>query len=218
MPVQSQDLKNGQPVNNRTGPMAMFKPAARSVPPVQPAPAPQPPPPPEQPRRAPGRDWSLTVGKLAVWLAVLAFGGIWWCINGGYSVIGLEPAAAAFGWIGNLGYALVANWTFIVDLPSVVEQQLGIPRVQPVLPWVGVIAASALQIVVTYRRRAGKSLPLWMIIAAILLSLYDLGTTWFGLGTTSWIKQAGAGLQTFMALLLTFGLEGLIGFLLPHRK
>jgi len=212
MPVTSGDLKNGQPVAPGASRWPLWKSESEAPPPPQRAPDP-----PQRPRRR-GPDWSLVIGQLAGWVALAAFGGVWWVINGGFSVIGLGPAASGFGWIGNLGYAVVTSWTFRVGLPEAVVQALGIPRIQPVLPWVGSAAASVLQVVLTYRQHRKLKIPGGILIVGLLLSLYDLGTTWYGLGTTSWARQAGVAFQSVLAVILTFGLELLIGLLLRPGK
>lgn len=173
----------------------------------------------KQPRlhlELPRGDWSLVLGRIALWLALAAFGGVWWMINGGFSVIGLGPAAAAFGDIGRLGHALITVWSFRITLPSAAIAA-GLPTVQPVLPWAGVVAASLLQVVAVYRKRRRLAIPLWMVLVTLLLSLYDLGTTWYGLGTTRWVQQAGSAFQIVLALILTFGLELLVGVLLRAK-
>ena len=45
-------------------------------------------------------DWPLLLGKIGVWLALASFGGIFWAINGGFSVIGLEVLATSFNHAG----------------------------------------------------------------------------------------------------------------------
>jgi hypothetical protein len=155
------------------------------------------------------RDWSLTIAKFGVLLALLPFGGIFWAVNGGFSVLGLEVLAGAFNSAGRLFWAAVSAITF--DVPARVP---GLPTAQPLVPWCGVLAATLLQIALVWRKLRGKSIPTWLVVFTILLSIYDLATTYFGLGTVGWIVRAGFIIQFPIALLLTFGLEATIGYML----
>src|SRR6266545_6417705 len=89
-----------------------------------------------QPASAPPRrhtDWSLLLGKAGVWLMLVAFGGIIWAINGGFSVLGLSVVASSFNDAGRLFWAFATLWTFHVPVNTP-----GLPTDQPVLPWAGV--------------------------------------------------------------------------------
>lgn len=154
-------------------------------------------------------DWTLTAGKVGVLLALAPFGGLFWAVNGGFSVLGLGVIAASFNSAGALFWAGISAITFHV--PVAVP---GLPDTQPLLPWGAVIGATILQIVVVWRKLQQKSIPFWLLAFAILLSLYDIATTFFGLGTVQWIADAGFVVQAPIALILTFGLEATVGFLL----
>src|SRR5215216_2105499 len=119
-------------------------------------------------------DWPLLLGKIGVWLAIVSFGGIFWAINGGFSVIGLEVVATSFNHAGRLFWAAMASITFPVPVSVV-----GLPSTQPLFPWLGVIAASLLQVCVIYLKLRGRSIPLWMLSAAGILSIYNAATTFF---------------------------------------
>lgn len=157
-------------------------------------------------------DWSLVAGQVALVLALLPFGLLWWGINGAYSVQGLGGLAEAFGKTQALWYRIVALWTFRITLPPEAAG-LDLPVVQPVLPWLGVLSATIFQVVIIVRR-GRRPIPLWMGVAAMLLSVYDIGTTWFGLGMVGWIHEAGAITQAIIAVVMTFGLEIIVGFAL----
>lgn len=166
-----------------------------------------PPPPPR--RRSPTLIW---LGFLGVWLAILAFWPPFWAINGGYSVQGLEIVAGRFNEAGALAWEWLSLWTFrvpITDLP-------GLNEVQPVLPWVGVTAATILQVVIVAARLLRAEIPPALWVAGILLSLYDLVTTFFGLGTVAWIQAGGAAIQGVVAILLTFTGEVGVGVLVRN--
>lgn len=161
--------------------------------------------------KAAAHDWTLTLGKIGVWLAVASFGGIFVAVNGGFSVMGLQVVAEAFNDAGKLLWAALSSLTFPVPI-----QVPGLPARQPLIPWVGVVSATLLQIVVIYRKLRRKQVPRWMMAAAILLSLYDLGTTYFGLGTVAWIQQAGVAFRGILALIITFIFEVTVSFLLKR--
>src|SRR5437764_4728514 len=127
-------------------------------------------------------DWPLALGKVGVCLAIASFGVIFWAINGGFSVIGLEVVATSFNHAGRLFWAAIASVTFPVPVSVP-----GLPSTQPLFPWLGVIAASLLQVCVIYLKLRGRDIPPWMLLAAVLLSIYDMATTFFGLGTVGWI-------------------------------
>ena len=154
-------------------------------------------------------DWPLLLGKVGVWLAIACFGGIFWAINGGFSVIGLQVVATSFNHAGRLFWAAMASVTFPVPVSVV-----GLPSTQPLIPWLGVIAASLLQVCTIYLKLRGRDIPHWMLLAAVLLSIYDLATTFFGLGTVTWIAQAGLVVQAGLAFILTFIVELTVSFML----
>jgi divalent metal cation (Fe/Co/Zn/Cd) transporter len=154
-------------------------------------------------------DWPVLLALGGVWLAITAFGGVFWAINGGFSVLGLEVVATSFNTAGRLCWAALASITFPVPV-----HVPGLPQTQPLLPWLGVLAASLLQVCVLYLKLRGRDVPLWMLVAAVLLSLYDLGTTFFGLGTVAWIARAGYILQGLLAVILTFIFEVTVSFML----
>lgn len=161
--------------------------------------------PPSKPRR----DWTLLMGKLGVVLAIISFGGVFWAINGGFSVLGLEVLATSFNAAGRLFWIAMASFTFRV--PIVVP---GLPSDQPLIPWLGVVAASLLQVVVLYRKLKGLAIPRWLWVAAIVVSGYDLVTTFFGLGTVAWLVAAGPVVQGVVAIILTFIVEGSVSVIL----
>jgi hypothetical protein len=171
----------------------------------QAAPAPRPP--------RGGPDWSLLLIKLAGWLAVAAFGGLFWMVNGGFSVLGLEIVAKGFGPGGVLFWETVSSlklpWRFLIP---------GLPATQPAIPWVGCVAASLIQVGIVWRSLLRRPIPIWAAIVAFILSIYDLATTWFGLGTLQWVQWAGSIVQSVIAVLFTFGLELLIGVLLRRQQ
>ena len=173
---------------------------------------------PRQERRATGRhwtndvDWTLWLAKAGAWLAVISFGGIFWAINGGFSVMGLAIIATSFNEAGDLFWASLAAITFTVPRPVA-----GLGATQPLIPWLGVVAASILQVTIIIRRRRGQPIPLWMWISGVILSVYDLTTTFYGLGTLRWIQQAGVLVQAFLSAVLTFLLELTVGMLVKKR-
>lgn len=152
---------------------------------------------------------ALLIGKLGMWLTVASFGGIFWAVNGGFSVIGLGVLASSFNSAGMLFWAAVSTWVFPVPV-----QVAGLPATQPVIPWVGVVAASLLQISVSWLKLSKRPIPVPLLITAILISVYDYVTTVFGLGTIPWIAVVGLPAQLLVAIPLTFCLEAAIGYAL----
>jgi hypothetical protein len=152
---------------------------------------------------------ALMLGRLGMWLAVASFGGIFWAINGGFSVIGLGVVAASFNDAGRLFWASVSSVQFAV--PVRVE---GLPTTQPLIPWIGVAAASCLQISVMWLKLSKRHIPLTLFLTVILLSAYDYVTTFYGLGTVTWIATIGWPAQLAIAVPMTFGIEAAIGYAL----
>jgi len=106
----------------------------------------------------------------------------------------------------------VTLWTFTVpvDAPA-------LPTRQPVVPWIVVITTTVVQVVVLYRKLSGKPVPPWLWVTAAVLSLYDFGTTYAGLGTVVWLRQVGIIARGVLAFLLTFVVETAAGFALKRR-
>jgi hypothetical protein len=154
---------------------------------------------------------AILIGKIGMWLTVASFGGIFWAVNGGFSVIGLGVLASAFNSAGMLFWAAVSSWSFPVPV-----QVVGLPTTQPVIPWIGVVAASLLQISVSWLKLSKRSIPLPLLVTALLISIYDYVTTVFGLGTVAWIALIGLPAQIILAIPLTFCLEAAIGYALKR--
>jgi hypothetical protein len=155
---------------------------------------------------------AILLGKAGMWLAVASFGGIFWAVNGGFSVIGLGVLASAFNSAGALFWAAVSSWTFPV--PVIVP---GLPTTQPVIPWIGVVAASLLQISVAWLKLGKQPIPWQLLMVAALMSVYDYATTFFGLGTIPWLEKGGPIPALLIAIPLTFALEVSIGYALKRR-
>lgn len=159
----------------------------------------------------PARDGcALLLGRIGLWLAVIAFGGVAWAINGGYSVIGLGVIAAAFNDAGRTFWELATTIQFVVPVRGGVRL--------PLVPWIGVVASSLLQISVIWLKLSGRPIPRWLLAAAAAASIYDYGTTLFGLGAVAWIARIGIGAQALLAAPLTFALELMVGYALRGGK
>jgi hypothetical protein len=155
---------------------------------------------------------AILLGKLGMWLAVISFGGIFWAVNGGFSVIGLGVLASSFNSAGALFWAAVSTWTFAVPV-----QVKGLPTTQPLIPWIGVVAASLLQISVSWLKLSKVAIPRPLLIVCVLLSIYDYVTTFYGLGTIPWLAPGGPVPAAVLAVPLTFTLEIAIGYALKRR-
>jgi hypothetical protein len=153
-------------------------------------------------------DLSLLLGRVGMVLCVLSFGGLLWAINGGFSVIGLERMALMFNASGRVFWAIMTLWRF--EVPTVP----GLPGTQPIVPWIGVSAASMLQIAVIYRRAVHLPIPRSMFFAALVLSAYDLATTFFGLASMPWLQSTHPAVVGLLALILTFVVEFIFSFAL----
>lgn len=162
---------------------------------------------------------ALLLGKAGMWLAVLSFGGIFWAVNGGFSVIGLGVLSQSFNDAGRLFWAAIAQITFRVPVPPAVLVAVPtLPVTQPLIPWIGVVAASCLQISITWLKLSGQSIPIPLLITAVLLSGYDYVTTFFGLMTVPWLVPGGPVPAMALAVPLTFALELAIGYALKKKR
>lgn len=159
-----------------------------------------------------GDGCAILIGKAGMWLAVISFGGIFWAVNGGFSVIGLGVLASSFNDAGRLFWAAISQFHFAV--PVAVP---GLPTTQPLIPWIGVVAASLLQISVAWLKLSKAPVPRPLFITAVLLSAYDLVTTFYGLGTIPWLAPGGPIPAAVLAVPLTFSLEIAIGYALKRR-
>lgn len=160
-------------------------------------------------------DPALLLGKIGMWLAAIAFGGVFWTINGGFSVVGLGVMAGSFNDAGRLFWLAVSSIRFSV--PGLKAEQiaaLGLSPDQPLIPWMGVAAATCVQVSVLWLKLSGRPVPVSLLIAAILLSLYDYVTTFFGLTTVAWIAVIGWPLAALLAIPITFALEALLSYAL----
>lgn len=154
---------------------------------------------------------ALRAGDIGVWLAVLAFGLPIFAVNGGFSVTGLGWLCRSFNDAGRLIWAGLE--AFAVPVPVVVP---GLPSTLPVIPWMGVLASSICQVVVIWLKLSGREVPTKLMVAATALSIYDFGTTLFGLFDVAWLKRGGLLVQVPVATLMTFSPEIIIGAVLPR--
>ena len=155
------------------------------------------------------------IGKIGAWMIIVPFSLLFIGINGGFSVLGLEAIAQLFNDAGRQFWAIITA----IELPVVVQVS-GLPTHWPVLPWGGVIGGSLLQGVVIWKKLSKDYIPLWLWILVIVVSLYDLGTTFFGLGTIEWIEEAGIMgdiLQSILAVVITFIVEATISTMLKVK-
>lgn len=161
-------------------------------------------------RWMPHVSWAGIIGEIGIWLIVASFGGVVWAINGGFSVLGLEELARSFNTYGMIFWSLMSAWTF--EIPAAAKANL--PAVQPVLPWVGVVGASLVQIVVIFMRIMKQKIPGVLVFVVFLVSLYDLGTTYRGTGAVNWLAEAPVLARGVLSILITFVFEAIVGFLL----
>lgn len=159
-----------------------------------------------------GGGCAILIGKLGMWLAVASFGGIFWAVNGGFSVIGLGVLASSFNSAGLLFWAAISQFTFPV--PVAVP---GLPTTQPLIPWIGVVAASLLQVSVTWLKLSKHHVPWQLMATAVLLSIYDYATTVAGLSSIPWLAKGGIVPALVLAVPLTFAIEAAIGFALKRK-
>jgi hypothetical protein len=185
-------------------------PAARQP---QPQLKPQPQPQPKQVKRTAeqqrlsGFSMLLILGAIICLLAPI--GALFFAVNGGYSIEGLNKIADAFNAPGRFIWAFLSTFTFHV--PVVLP---GLPETQPVIPWLIVVGTSILQVMTMWLKVTGRYIPRWLMGLASVLSLYDLGTTFVGFSAVAWIIKAGVLLQAPLAVLFTFGFEAALSLML----
>lgn len=143
-------------------------------------------------------------------LIVAVFGGVFWAINGGFSVLGLETVCSMFE-SGKVFWRLMSSLT----LPLTAQGQV---YVLPILPWIGVVGITVLQCSTLYLKMKGNNTPKALWVAALVASLYDFGSTYSGLGTVAWLAHAGWVVQGVTAIFLTFLFELTVSWLLSQRK
>lgn len=150
-------------------------------------------------------------GDVGVWLAAAAFGLPVFVINGGFSVSGLGWLCRSFNEAGRLLWAGLE--AFALPVPVVVP---GLAGSLPIIPWVGVLASSICQIVVVWLKFSEREVPFRVLFAAGILSVYDVGTTFFGLSGVAWLRGGGWVVQMLVALFMTFCMEFIVGAVLPR--
>lgn len=158
------------------------------------------------------RDWSLELGRYGVLLASVVFGGALWAIYGGYNVLGLQAITQSFNDAGKVFWAIISLWQ--IDLPNAP----GIPRSIPAVPWLGVISASTTQFAIVYRKMRSLHIPRWLIIAGLLLSIYDFSATYFGLSGLKWLGASPAYVRGALSIVLAFGFELAFSFILQEVR
>jgi hypothetical protein len=157
-----------------------------------------------RPQRRPP-DLPMLAAGMAMWLVVASFGTVLWAINGGFSVYGLEQLCLRFNDAGRLFWQAAERIT--VEVPFL---QIRIP----ILPWLGVIAATILQIVALYLTLIGRDIPGWLFGATLAISAYDYGSTYAGFEAVAWIAATHWLVRALLAILLVFLVELIIASLL----
>ena len=155
------------------------------------------------------------IGKVGAWMIIGSFSLLFIGINGGFSVLGLEAVAQLFNDAGRQFWAIITA----IELPVVVQVP-GLPTHWPVLPWGGVIGGSLVQGAVIWMKLSKVHVPAWLWMTMIVVSLYDLGTTYFGLGTIEWVEEAGIIgdiLQFILTIFITFVVEITISAMLKVK-
>ena len=123
-------------------------------------------------------------------------------------MLGLQTVARSFNDAGALFWAAASALRFTVPVPVP-----DLPATQPLVPWLVVVAASLVQVVALTLKLRGRALPIWLWLAVLFLSAYDLATTFAGLGTLAWVHQAGVAVQVLLTIVLTFVVESVVSLL-----
>lgn len=165
-------------------------------------------------RKQPPYDYSMLMGSVGAWMVISAIGGFFFCVNGGYSVLGLKAMSEQFNSSGKLFWELISSLTF--KLPIAVKE-LEDYTTQPIIPWVLVLGSSLLQVSLIWRKLSHRTIPGWLAWLGLATTAYDVSTTFYGLGTEKWVADIGWLVQVPLALVFTFALEAIIGFLLRKR-
>lgn len=156
---------------------------------------------------------ALWLGNAGIWLVVLSLGGLFFAVNGGFSILGVNYAAKNLNEQAAVFWQFLSAWTFRLPVEAIGDR-----AVQPVIPWLLVLGSSVLQIACIWLKLSDIRIPLPMLLFALLMSLYDAVSTFFGFGTVEWIQQAGIIVQILLTALFTFGLEVVIGYMLRKKE
>ena len=152
--------------------------------------------------------------NVVLWIVQALLAATYVMVGSMKAVRPLEALSKRIAWVRALPAGFV-RFIGIAELLGAIG--LILPMVTNIAPWLTVAAAAGLvllQVCAIYLKLRGRDIPPWMLLAAVLLSIYDMATTFFGLGTVEWIAQAGVLVQGGLAVILTFIVELTVSFML----
>lgn len=153
------------------------------------------------------------ISIIGIIFLLIAIGPLFWLLNGGYSIQGMQWLAEHVGAYGRLFWQVATLVT--INVP--IAERAGLPTEQPVIPWLFVFGTSFLQIGLFVRRMRRAYLEPVLDISGAAVSLFDYITTMLGLMFASF--AAGAALPAriawyvlaiALAIPITFGFEVLL--------
>jgi hypothetical protein len=117
------------------------------------------------------------VSIVGIIFLLIAVRPLFFLLNGGYSIVGMQWLSEHTGAYGRLFWAVVTVWT--VDVP--IAERAGLPLGQPVIPWLMVVGTSFLQIGLIIRWLRQSRLEPVLDFCGGAVSVFDYVTTTIGL-------------------------------------
>jgi len=156
---------------------------------------------------------------IGIVLLLVSVGPLIILLNAAILYLGMAWLADKVGGYGRLFWALATFWT--VDVP--IAQKAGLPRAQPVLPWLMVGGISFLEVALILYRLRQADAGAWISAAGYSVSMFDYITTTAGLAFAPFAAGLGAIWPLWalfamaLAASLTFSFEALLARLLKGR-
>lgn len=161
----------------------------------------------------PARKSAAGVSIVGVVFLVIAIGPLFFLLNGGYSIVGMQWLAQHVGPYGRLFWELITALAVTVPIAG----RAGLPVEQPVIPWLFVFGTSFLQIGLLVRRMRRARLEPVLDLSGGAVSVFDYVTTMIGLMFAPFAAQVTTParliwyvLAIALAVPLTFGFEALL--------
>src|SRR5689334_4664302 len=113
------------------------------------------------------------ISVIGIVFLLIAIGPLFFLLNGGYSIVGMQWLAEHTGAYGRLFWQVATVLT--IEMP--IAKRAGLPLQQPVIPWLFVFGTSFLQIGLFIRRMRQSRLEPVLDTGGAAVSAFDYITT-----------------------------------------
>jgi len=153
------------------------------------------------------------ISIVGVIFLLIAIGPLFFLLNGGYSIVGMQWISEHVGAYGRLFWEVVT----VLKVTVPIAGRAGLPVEQPIIPWLFVFGTSFLQIGLLVRRMRHSRIEPMLDLSGAAVSIFDYITTMVGLMFAPFVAAATTPVRVIwyvlaiaLSIVLTFGCEALL--------